>query len=325
LGSAGAVALLLAAPLAQAKTELKVATGLIRNHDQIEVYFDHFHDPINADSNAPVTLKYMGGPEVTPNTQLGAALKRGLFDIINSPSSYYAGLVPEGRYIAISNRGHKELRANGAYDLLQEAWSKGLNAKIISWPYWQGTEFHLYLVNKPQLSKETGITLQGHKMRSVSLYAAFLKGMGATPVNIKPAEVYTALQRGVVAGIPWPEGAITKYGWQTHIKWRVEPGFWRSSAMVVMNMDKYNSLTKAGKDYLVKAGIKLEDESGPAQRKVIDIDNAKVFKAGVQRMKLEGEYAKAYLDTIYGSTWEDAKTRKLSVPYAEFRAKLYKE
>ena len=322
---AGAMALLLAAPLAQAKTELKVATGLIRNHDQMEVYFDHFHNPINADSNAPVTLKYMGGPEVTPSTQVGAALKRGLYDILCSPSSYYAGLVPEARYIAISNRGHKELRVNGAYDLLQQAWTRGLNAKIVAWPYWQGTEFHLYLVDKPPLSKETGISLKGKKMRSVSLYRAFLEALGATPISVTPPEVYTALQRGLVAGIPWPEGAITKYGWQEYIKWRIEPGFWRSSTLVVMNMDKYNSLTRVEKDYLVEAGKKLEDESGSAQRKVIDIDNAKVFKAGVQRMKLEGEYAKAYLDTIYQATWEDARTRKLSVPYADFRAKLDKE
>ena len=325
LGSIAASALMIAAPAAEAAKEIKTVTGLIRNHDQIEVFFNHFQNPINADKSAPVKLKYMGGPEVTPSTQVGAALKRGLFDILCSPSSYYAGMVPEARYIAISNRSHKELRANGAYDLLQQAWTKGLNAKIISWPYWEGTEFHIYLNNKPALDKDTGITLKGQKMRSVSLYAPFLKAMGATPINIKPPEVYTALQRGLVSGLAWPEGAVTKYGWQEFIKVKVEPGFWRSSTLVVMNMDKYNSLSKVEKDYILKAGMKLEDESGPAQRRVIDIDNAKVFKAGVERMRLDEAHSTAYLKTVYGSTWEDAKSRKLSVPYAEFRKLLYKE
>ena len=324
-GGIAAAALLVSAPLAHAKTEFKVATGLVKSHDQIVVYFDHFHDPINADRNAPFGLKYLGGPEITPEKQLGPAVKRGLIDILCSPSSYYAGLVPEARYAAISNQGHHDLRSNGAYDLLQEAWAKGINARILAWPYWQGTEFHIYLTNKPKLSKETGITLAGQKMRTVSLYTPFLKAMGATPVEIAPGEVYTGLQRGVVSGLAWPEGAITRYGWQQYVKYRIEPGFWRSSTMVVMNLDKYKALTKVQRDYIEKAALKLEDESGPAQRKVIEIDNAKLFKEGVQRMKLSGDYAKAYLNTIFSSSWEDARNRKLTVPYATLRSKLYKE
>jgi len=325
LGSLSAAALLVFAPQAQAATTLKVGSGLTRNHDQIVVYFDHFHNPMNK-ANGPVKLNYLGGPEITPTAQLGPAVKRGILDLLVSPSSYYAGYVTEGRYIAISNKGHKELRANGIYDDLQKAWAKGINARIIAWPYWGGTEFHLYVIDKPALSKATGISLKGVKMRSVSLYTPFLKALGATPVTIAPPEVYTGLQRGVVAGVPWPEGAITKYGWQKIVKYKVEPGFWRSSTLVIMNLDKYNSLTKAERDYIDAAGVKLEDESGPAQRKIIDVDNAKVFKEGVQRVKLEGDYAKAYIKTIFGATWAAAKDdKKLTVPYATLRAKLYKE
>jgi len=324
LGGAAA-ALLAGLPAAQAETTYKVGTGLARNHDQIEVYFNLFQNPINADKAAPFKLHYLGGTEITPQKQLGNAVKRGLLDILVSPSSYYAGQVAEGRYAAISNRSHRDLRKNGAYDELQKAWAKGINARILAWPYWEGTEFHLYLVQKPELSKKTGISLAGVKMRSVSLYRPFLVAMGATPVDIKPSEVYTALQRGVVAGVPWPEGAITKYGWQQYIRYKIEPGFWRSSTMMVMNLDKYKAMTKAQRDYIEKWSLKLEDESGAAQRKIIDIDNAKVFAAGVQRVKLEGEYKKAYLKTIFGATWDDAKKRKTTIPYKVLREKLYAE
>lgn len=323
--SVSAAALMAGAAAAGAATELKVGTGLVRNHDQIVVFFDHFVKPINADKSAPVSLKYLGGPEITPRKQLGNAIKRGLLDILTSPASYYAGQVAEARYAAISNRSHRELRANGTYDLLQQAWGKGVNARVLAWPYWAGTEFHIYLTNKPELSKKTGISLAGQKMRTVSLYTPFLKAMGATPVEISPGEVYTGLQRGVVSGLAWPEGAITKYGWQKYIKYKIEPGFWRSSTMVIMNLDKYKALSKAERDYLEKMALKLEDESGPAQRKVIDVDNAKVFAEGVQRIKLDGAYKKAYLKTIFGSTWEDAKKRKMTIPYATLRSKLYAE
>lgn len=326
LGSIAASALMIAAPAAEAAKEFKVVTGLARNHDQIEVFFNHFMKPINADKASPITMKYLGGTEITPRKQLGPAIKRGLFDILHSPSSYYAGYVAEGRYAAIANQGHKELRANGAYDALQKAWAKGINARILSWPYWNGTTFHIYLTNEPKLSTETGITLEGQKMRAVSLYIPLLKAMGATPVVISPSEVFTALQRGVVTGLAWPEGAITKYGWQKYIKAKISTGFWRSSTMMVMNLDKYKSLTKAERDYLEAAALKLEDESGPAQRKIIDIDNAKVFAEGVKLIKLDAAHEKAYLSTIFGATWDAAKTdKKLTVPYAQLRSLLYKE
>lgn len=326
LGSVAATALLIAGPTALVAKEFKVVSGLARNHDQIEVYFDHFHTPVVNDKDAPFELKYLGSTEVIPRKQLGPAVKRGLIDLLISPTSYYAGYVAEGRYVAISNRDHKELRANGAYDALQEAWAKGINARIVAWPYANGTTFHVYLTDKPKLDKATGITLEGMKMRAVSLYIPFLKAMNAIPIVISPREVYTSLERGVVNGLAWPEGAVTKYGWQKYIKYKVQPGFWRSSTMLVMNLDKYNALNKQERDYIEKMALKLEDDSGPAQKKIIKVDNAKLLNEGVQNYELEGEYRKAYLDTVFGATWDAAKDdKKLTVPYAKLRSLLYAE
>ena len=318
-----AIAVTALAPLASAETTLKVVSCLARNHDQTVTYFDHFHDPVNKADNG-ITLRYLGGPEVTPESKQAGAVQRGLIDMTICPSSYYAGMVPEARLTAIANQGHRELRANGAYDLLQEAWAKGANMRIIAWPYWQGTEFHVYLTRQPKISDKTGLDLSGLKIRSTPLYNAFIKAMDGTPVVIAPGEVYTSLQRGVVNGLAWPEGAITNYGWQEYIKYRIEPGFWRSSSMVTMNLDKYKAMPKKERDLLDAAGLKLEDDSGPAQRKIVEIDNKKMFAAGVQVVKLEGETAKTYLATINSSAWDDAKGRKLTVPYDKIRALLYK-
>ncbi len=326
LGSVAAAALLAGVPAAQAANEYKVVSGLARNHDQIEVYFDHFHKIIDADKSAPFKLKYLGGTEVTPRKQLGSAVKRGLIDLLISPSSYYAGNVTEGRYIAISNRDHKTLRANGTYDALQAAWAKGINARLLAWPYANGTTFHVYLVDKPKLDPNTGITLKGIKMRGVSLYLPFLKAMNAVPIVISPREVYTALERGVVAGLAWPEGAITKYGWQKFIKYKVDHGFWRSSTLLVMNLDKYKAMSKKERDYIEAASRKLEDASGPAQRAIIKVDNEKLFKEGLERLELPPANKKAFIKTVFGATWDAAKTdKKLTVPYAKLRKLLYEE
>lgn len=152
--------------------------------------------------------------------------------------------------------------------------------------------------------------------------------MGAVPVDMGAGDLYTALQRGVVAGFAWPEGGIAQRGWQEHVKYRYEPSFWRSSTAVVMNLDKWKSLSRKDKDVIEAAGIEYERTSGPLLRKLADIDNEKVIKAGVQPVVLKGEYATAYLSTIKNAVWDfvgKAIGDKLSTPFPTLKAALYKE
>lgn len=132
--SALSVAALSVGTTASAETTLKVSSCVTKTDDQVKTYLQLFHEPVNKAKNG-VTLNYIGGPEITPRTKQGGALKRGLMDMIHCPSSYYAGMVPEARLLLLSNRGPAELRREGAYEYLQKAWAKGLNARFVSWPH----------------------------------------------------------------------------------------------------------------------------------------------------------------------------------------------
>ena len=229
---------------AQAVTELKVSTALGTKHDQSTAFFETFMDEMKKDESE-VKLNYIGGPEVTPNRKQGAALKRGLIDIIMSPTTYYATALPEARLTGISNVSPEDWRKNGGYDIMAKAWADRMNAVILGWGNYYGyNQFFIWLVKKPELSKKTGINLAGMKVRTTPLYTPFFKAMGAIPKAISPSEVYTALERGVVDGLAWPEGGVAFRGWQRFIKYRVTPGFFRSTTMVTMNLDKFKSLPK---------------------------------------------------------------------------------
>lgn len=321
IAAAGVIAAF-ALPAHSAPVELKVSTALGSKHDQSKSFFDSFMKKMKEDESL-VKLKYIGGPEVTPNRKQGPAMKRGLIDIIMSPSTYYATLVPEARLTGIATVSPQQWRKNGGYDMMQKAWAKRMNAKILGWGHFYGfTQFYIWMKDKPKLSKTTGIDLRGVKVRTTPLYTPFFKAMGATTKAISPAEVYTALERGVVDGLAWPEGGVAFRGWQKFIKYRVEPGFFRTTTMITMNLDKFNSLLKKAQDQLVAAGIHHEKVSGDLLKKYVDIDNAKVFKAGVQQFKLPPEYAKAYLKTIIDANWADAAKRKYSVDYKALKAKM---
>ena len=62
-------------------------------------------------------------------------MKRGLIDIIMSPSTYYANLVPEARLTGIATVTPQQWRKNGGHKMMSEAWGKKLNAIILGWAF----------------------------------------------------------------------------------------------------------------------------------------------------------------------------------------------
>ena len=204
----------------------------------------------------------------------------------------------------------------------QPVWAKKFNGMILGWCCY-GVDFHIYTTFKPKESTKTGLDLKGYKMRSTPTYRPFLTAMGAIPVTMAAAEMYTGLQRGVVKGLAWPEGALAKYGVQKFLKYRVYPGFYRSGSMVVINLDKFKSLSKSVQDKLVQTGLAFEQGSEPILRKKADTDNEKLWASGLQKLHLKGEARKAYLHTIYELSWQVRKDKPYTVPFAKLKEKMY--
>ncbi len=318
-----AFALFVLAASAQAAVTLKVSTCLAKTHDQVETYFQAFHDKFNEIAKGEARLHYVGGPEVSPRQKQGPALRRGLVDMIFCPMGYYEGMVAEAGLTSVTNLSTKELRDNGAIDQLQPVWADKFNAMILGWCCY-GVDFHIYTTFKPKESTKTGLDLSGYKMRSTATYRPFLSAMGAIPVTMAAAEMYTGLQRGVVQGLAWPEGALAKYGVQKFLKYRVYPGFYRSGSMVLVNLDKWKTLSKSVQDKLTQTGLEFEQGSEPILRKKADADNEKLWASGLQKLELEGEARKAYLRTVYELAWEVRSKKNYTVPFEKLREKMYR-
>ena len=320
---AGIAATAVAAPALAAPVSLKVTTCLARNHDFSQALTQTFLDPINA-KKTDLKLVYLGGPEVTPFREQGGALKRGLVDIIFCPAAYYSGMFSEARLPGAQNVSVEEARKNGAWEMLEEAWAKNMNAHFLAWGFDNAQIFYTYFAEKPKESTKTGLDLTGMKIRSTPLYNPFLLAMGATTIVMAPGDVYAGLQRGVVGGLAWPWGSIAKYGWQRFLKYRVTPHYYGASQPLIVNLDKWKSLTKQQQD-LMTAQARIMEKDGAA---IIITkgkeDDAKLKEANVQDMELKGEVRKAYLDTVYGAKWAQNDKLKYSVDYQKLKSLLYK-
>lgn len=324
-GVAAATAFAIGLP-AQAAEEVKLSTALGQKHDQSRALFATFSKMMKKDESV-VKINYIGGPEVTPNRKQGAAMKRGLIDIIMSPTTYYANLVPEARLTGISNMPPSEWRANGGYDIMSKVWAEKLNAVILAWPNWYDQSiFYLWMKEKPKLDKVTGVSLKGLKFRTTPLYTPFLKAMGATTKNISPAEIYTSLERGVVDALAWPEGGVAFRGWHRFIKYKVGPAFFRSTTFLTMNKDKFEKLPKKGQDQIMAAAMHYEKESGAILKGLVAKDDAKIAADGVMAYMVPGDYGKAFTATILKANWADAEKRagKMSVDFNLLKSKMLK-
>lgn len=320
----GLGAVLFALPVQSQTTTLRLTTCFPKNHDFVEAFFATFYNPLNA-KKASVKIRWLGGPEVTPRKLQASSLKRGLVDMILCPAPYYGGQLSEARLPGAHNQSYDTMRKNGALDMLQEAWGKGLNARILAWGHFGGQKFYIYTRFKPTLSSKTGIDFTGKKMRSTGLYNALFKAMGATPINISPGDVYTSLERGLVQGLAWPWGSVGKYGWERFLKYRIEPSFFGATMMTLINKGVWDKLTKEQQDLLTKQARFYEKESDKLIVEKGHIDDAKLKAAGVTIIKLKGAVREAYINTIYNAKWAENDSKKYIVDYKKLKSLMYKK
>ena len=316
------IAFVMGALPANSATTLKLTSCLQKNHDHVETLLQAYVKPVNA-MKAGLKIRYLGGPEVTPRKKQASALKRGLVDMIFCPTPYYGGQLSEARLPGGHNKSLAELRKNGAWDMLETAWNKGLNAHILAFPAFKASTFYIYTKFKPVTNSKTGLDLTNRRMRSTGLYNDLLLAMNATPINMNPGDVYAGLERGVVDGLAWPKGSLAKYGWQRFLKYRIGPNFYGATQFLLINLDSHKKLSKAHKDLLARQSRIYEENSDPILEKKFVIDDRKLEEAGVKTIILKGAVGKAYLNTIYGAKWAKNDKQKYIVDYKKLKAKMY--
>ena len=303
-----------------AETKLTTVTGLLPTNAMTMSYRTNFVDPINARGKGTVQIKYLGAHSVVPPRKAAKAVERGQFDMLHSPTSYYIGTVPEGYALLAANQTTQQIRNNGGWELLEEVYRKKAGAQLIAWGEW-GTQYNTYLVFKPKLDANGVPNLSGIKMRATGTYRPLFKALGASTINMKSSEIYTGLQRGVVQGFGWPNVAIVQLGLHKIVKYRVTPSFYHTNTVVTMNVDKWNSLSRAAKDLIKQVGIEYEASSIVYLEKLRASEEKVIHAAGVKDISLTGAAAKKYLDIAHGAIWKELAARS---EYADrLRAKLY--
>jgi TRAP-type C4-dicarboxylate transport system substrate-binding protein len=329
----GATAFIAAAGLAvsaqAAETTITAVNALQITNTQTQSFLKTFVAPVNAKGKGVVQIKFLGAQEIVPPRKAAKALQRGQFGMLGSPTSYYLGLVPEGRALLVANQGPHVLRQNGGWELLQSIYKKRARAHLLAWGN-NRVSYLTYLAKMPKLDKDGVPDLTGVKMRATGTYRPLFRALGASTINIKSSEVYTAMQRGTVGGFGFPAVGSVPNGFHKVANYRITPMYYQSNDVVTVNLDVWDGLTRAQKDFLTKEAMEFERESvkfvqrnWEKEEKIMMTEGGTDGK-GVKDLALKGKAAEKYLQIAYEEVWKVFK-EKSPEHYEELRKLLYVE
>jgi TRAP-type C4-dicarboxylate transport system substrate-binding protein len=249
-----------------------------------------------------VKIDVLGSEEVVPALQQFDAVRNGVIDIVLGISSYYNNTIPEAIGIQY-NKDYlpEDLRKSGFYELMREIHlKKGNVIYLANASGTPGRAFRLYLkkpVDKPDFT--------GLKIRVSPVYTAIVKALNGTPVSMPPADVYSALERGVVDGLGWTYAGTLDYGFPEVAKYVVDHPFYSINSTILINKAVWEKIPQNLRDQLEKIAVDFEVEVAKYYDNYAKDEDARLKAKGVQLVRFAPDDAKKFDNLAYDAGWTE--------------------
>lgn len=213
---------------------------------------DYFADKVKEYSGGEIEIKVYGPGQLSGANELLSAVQHGMVDIGVSSLLYYSGTVKEafGTYLPYAWENSVEALKfweSGYLDFWKEVA-----------PNYDFTYLNPVAGGRFGIMTKTPINtledMKGLKLRAAGMLGAFATALGATPINLDPAEQYIALQRGTIDGLIFPIYSTRAYRLHEVIKYITSPPIY-SPGFVDMFMSKktWEKLSKENQDAINRA------------------------------------------------------------------------
>jgi TRAP-type C4-dicarboxylate transport system substrate-binding protein len=298
--------------------EIRTVTSLPRTFLAVQPTFKVM-EKFNERAKGEAVIKYLGGPEVFSGPDQAMAVKRGVVEMSQDITAYYAGLVPLANAFHLTRISPAEERKNGAFEYLQKMHLKaGLQylGRAHSSPPDKGF-FWIWTVPEVKTPKD----FKGLRIGCPTPAAnGFIKALGAIPKMIAIPEAYTAVERKVIDGWWITFEDVVTSGLHEILPYCIDHPWFSDNEAFIINVKFWNKLPKHIQDLLTQCIIEVENTWYYEVEKHWVKDRKAMLDAGMKFVKFSPAEAKWYVNTAYDSGWaelikkfpEDApKLRKL--------------
>lgn len=226
------------------------------------------------------------GPDVVPTFEQFQPTQAGVFDINFTHPTYHAGNMGLGILMDMTKFDPVKRRESGLFEAMDKAYNKK-GIKIIA--FTPVSPYH-YITKNPLSG--TKPSFQGLKLRSNPTLQNVVLELGGSPVTMAGGEVYTSLQKGVIDGAAWTLVGVKDFKWNEVADYMVRPTFGSITMLLMMNLDKYNSLTAEERAWVDEAGKKTELDSLAFFSERIDSEIKYLEGKGMQYTQMNAADAK---------------------------------
>ena len=274
-------------------------------------------EDINNKGKGVVEITVKGGPEAIGMFEQPNAVRDGVVDMVHTPGSFYSKSVPEIDAMVASKNNAPDVRANGGAALMDQAHQKRFNVKHLGWID-SGVHFHIYSVPEPKYDADGVLDLSGVKLRDNPIYHAFFEALKATTSSMPSTEVYSALEKGVVEASAWPSIGVMDLKWDKFLKYRNDPSFYTTDLGIIINLDKWNSLSDESKKLIQDTIIEWETKSMNARAEQLRQEEAELKKRGMKFVSMNEAGGAKYQKMANDAAWSRMKGRLDAMNSTEF-------
>lgn len=260
--------------------------------------YDFLAQEVERLSGGELEIEYAGGSDVIGGFDAPEAIANGVFDMSHSANSYFAGAMPSSISLASGNATAEQLRESGALDAYADILLKQRGVMMLGMPL-SGVGYVFQVRGKP----EELSYFKGKKIRSIPLYDPILQSLGATPVTTSPAEAYTAMERGVVDGLGWPDIGLLDFKFYEQAKFIMMPTFYQLRTVTLMNPASYQKLPEPLQQVLMEASRSADEIGAKWAQEKRDAEHAEMEKAGVEFITLGEAESKQFVDLTEEKLW----------------------
>lgn len=277
------------------------AVNFVPSHTAFGKPFADWVEKTNSEAKGLVQIDIRPSGAMSPFT-MGSAVQSGVVDMGYVPFTFYQNLLPIGDAMKLATKKPEDLHSNGAWEFLNALHNKHVNAQYLG-AIGMNVPFHIYLRTNRKIDKPD---LGGLRIRITPIYRAFFRALGADVVQMAPGEVYTALERGVIDGLGWPIWDIKGFGWDRHLKYRVDPGFYVTGQAILVNLDRWKGLTEQQRVFLTGAARQFELDMWEKAKELNEHYRKEQDAGGIEVIEFTGEQRDYYLRTAIEAGWKEA-------------------
>ena len=264
---------------------------------------------------------HFSGPEVVKFKQQLQPTASGVFDLNLSVAPYFFGTTGLLMAYYALPPDSEMWRKEGYWQDSDEEFNR-FNLTLLAHTLGGSGSDIFHILLKEPVDKTKLKPLEGRKVRANVFYKPVVEPLGGSIVTLSGAEIYSALQKGVVEGAAWPVLGAVNFKWYEVTKYMTRPRFGSSPYIVFMNTDRFKKLPQADRELLLKIGRDLERETPKVFDDATEKEIATLKSFGVQETYLHPEAAKTITVGHQKGIWNLALSQKTS---KERTMKLYEK